>query len=358
MHRHSVVNLAFRLAKSMAAGVCYYSGLVSLARKASLSEKGIKIINYHRIEDDDFDPLALNIKIEQFERQIRYLKKNYDIISLEDAVSLLGREKIPGHLMVVTFDDGYRNNYTNAFPILEAYEVPATIFLTVGSIGAGQMLWYDLIANAFKKTKKEKIDFSGYRLRRYTLDSLGSRMSATRDITFHVKKLSAENRDIFIANLLKELDVRYDDIKKSDLMLTWEDIARMNSGLITFGSHGMSHTILSHLSRENISREVIDSKRIIEEKTGKPVKFYAYPNGHSEDFSDEIELSLKQNGYTCACALISGSNHPKSDLFALKRLCLSEGASFGLFGNFSKALFAAQISGFFDHVRGLIGRNY
>jgi peptidoglycan/xylan/chitin deacetylase (PgdA/CDA1 family) len=357
MSERSVTNLALRGAKHILAGVCYYGGLLSLGRKASISEKGIKIINYHRVDDDDFDPLNLNVKIEHFERQIRYLKRNYDIISLEQAVSSLTRGQAPGRAVVVTFDDGYKDNYTNAFPILEAYDAPATIFLTVGVIDSEKILWYDLIANAFKKTLKEKLDLRNYGLREYKTSTLGDRTFAAKETAIYAKNLSIETRDLFIIDLLKGLDVRYDDIKNSDLMLTWEDIAGMNNGLITFGNHGISHTIMTNLTPEEVSRELEDSKKILEQKTGLQVSFFAYPNGRRTDFNAEIKLSLKNSGYSCACTLINGFNKPGIDRFELRRTCISSGASLGLSGKFSIPIFAAEISGVFDHFKTLIGRN-
>src|SRR3989338_10191242 len=100
----------------------------------------------------------MNIKVMVFEEMIRHLKKEYNIISLEKAIDLLkSKDDIPENTVVITFDDGYRDNYINAFPILKKYQVPATIFITAGVINNGDTLWYSAVVDAFDKTDKTHV---------------------------------------------------------------------------------------------------------------------------------------------------------------------------------------------------------
>lgn len=104
-------------------------------------------------------------------------------------------------------------------------------------------------------------------------------------------------------------------------LLNWQEISEMSSNNISFGSHTMSHPILSKMPVESAKEEILDSKSIIEEKTGLPVKHFAFPNGRAEDFNEELKQYCQKIGFESVSTAIYGNNHiDKTDVFALKRL--------------------------------------
>jgi len=338
------LGIFFSAEKVMMSGALYYSGVLFLIRRMFFKPASVKILCYHRINDDHFDPLCMNIKVRVFEEMVRYLKKKYNIISLEKAVDLLkNKGDMPENTVVITFDDGYRDNYINAFPILKKYGVPATIFLTAGVIDNGGMLWYDVIVAAFKKTSKTYVDLRHLNLRVYPSTSLSDKSRAAKEATMSGKHLKTNEKEAFMKIILKELEVHPETNSNSQAMLTWDDIKSTRNSGISFASHGMSHAILTTLSPEEAEFEITESKKIIEEKTGIAVHFFSYPNGGKKDFNEVIIQALKRNNYTAACGLIGGGNEQNTSLMELHRYCVTPGMATGLSGRFSKKLFEVNI---------------
>ncbi len=322
----------------------YYSGVPALIRKISSANCQIKILAYHRVSNDDFDPLWMNNKIDHFEKQMQYIKKYYTPVSLEEAVELLIRKKkIPQNLIVVTFDDGYKDNYVNAYPILFRNKIPATIFLTVNGIEKNELLWFDVICEAIKLTAETKIDLQKFGFGTYSLDTLYDRVKVANIITTLAKKLKKEEIEAFVNYILERLSVKSEVMNISNTMLNWEEINKMSKGGISYGSHGMTHSILSNLTAAELEYEIIQSKRIIELKTGLKIKLFAYPNGKNNNFNTHIEERLKICGYAGACTLENGYNDKLSNLFALKRINICGKSLTNFYGSFSKVLFASRI---------------
>ena len=320
----------------------YYSGISFQIKKIISKASQIKILTFHCITNDCFDPLYMNIKVSVFEEMVQYLKKRYNIISLEKAVDLLkSKDTAPENTIVMTFDDGYRDNYINAFPILKKYGVPATIFLSAGVINNGGMLWYDAVVATFNKTNKTYVDLRHLNLGVYPLTSKSDKLRAARQVAVFAKYLKTNERDAFIKNILKELEAHPENNINPRTMLTWDEIKIMKNEGIAFGSHGMSHSILSTLSPEEAEFEIVASKQLIKEKTGIDVPFFSYPNGGMDDFNKQIIEILESAGYLAACSLIRGANKNTS-LFALRRHCVTYGMVSNIFGNFSKSLFEAR----------------
>jgi peptidoglycan/xylan/chitin deacetylase (PgdA/CDA1 family) len=117
---------------------------------------------------------------------------------------------------------------------------------------------------------------------------------------------------------------------------------------ISFGNHGMNHVILANLTEREIETEITRSQEIIRKKTGIGPDLFAFPNGGKDDSNAIAETLLRKNGYIGACTLIKGYNDGESSCMRLKRFCVTEGMESNGFGRFSKALFAAALSGIFN----------
>jgi peptidoglycan/xylan/chitin deacetylase (PgdA/CDA1 family) len=345
------LNFYKKIIKLLISWLIYYSGLILITRRFMPYNKGIYFLAYHRVTDDDFDCLDLNVKVDTFEKQIKFISQNYKTISLEKAVELLKKgDSIPDKTIVVTFDDGYRDNYINAFPILKKYRIPATIFLSVESIDKGQTFWFDKITYAVKRTKKKQIDLRKFNLREYLLQSEYDKKRAVNEIVLFAKKLIKEQLNSLTEYILKVLEVNLEEINVNYSILKWDDIVEMRNNRITFGSHGMNHIILANLSQEEAKFEVIESRKKIQEKSEIEVKFYAYPNGDVDDFNEDIVNLLKENGFSAACTLVRGSNNNGS-LYKLHRYSMTNEVLNGLLGRFSKSLFEMELLGAFEIFR-------
>ncbi|MGB8658696.1 MAG: polysaccharide deacetylase family protein [Candidatus Zixiibacteriota bacterium] len=296
-------------------------------------------------------PLPGMVTLEStFDKQMRYLKRNFNVISLDALIGCLKDKKnLPPSSMVITFDDGWRDNYLFAFPILRKYDLPATIFLSTDYIGTSRMPWFhvvNFILQAQALTFQKMTDIlSGFE--QISPEEKGSIVEsfALADVFIEkLKKIKPDIQEKMIREMIKESDIRMNEIGKQRWMLDWEEIKEMGEDQISFGSHAHSHRILTYLDLIDIKKELIESKRAIEEKTKGPVNSFAYPNG---DFTPEIRELVKEAGYLCACTV--GKIKEKQDgidLFALPRIGIHEGMSQGIGGKFSKAMFTWQIAGF------------
>jgi len=299
----------------------------SVNKIMSLSELGKEensfiVLCYHRVlselDKTSFIPSMINATPKVFEEEINYLKNNFNIISPEE---ILHSRKLSKKSLLITFDDGYKDNYINAFPILKKYNIPSLIFLTADFIdNHNGLMWVDKLAYVIDKTKQGSITIPG--LRKYDISSSYKKEKVKIAIMEYLKNINVSRMHDTIGTLCKKLEV---DIKKDvskDLYLSSGEILEMSKGGVIFGSHGCSHSILMKIGLNKIQSEIVESKAKIERITGKEVDFFAYPNGNAKDFDNTIIRILQRAGYEAAFTMLVGKNKKteKLDLFKLKRI--------------------------------------
>jgi peptidoglycan/xylan/chitin deacetylase (PgdA/CDA1 family) len=253
---------------------------------------------------------------------------------------------------LLTFDDGWRDNYVYAFPVLRKYDTPALIFLTVDYIGSNRIFWPEQVIHTLTERP------SGFRRFQHTLRHLPqasisagliSRLLKTdrpdhrilTELIEELKPLDQQTRE----ELLSAPDIasgEYSDDEDKRVMLNWSEIAEMSADVFSLGSHGLTHELLLSLDRSQIREEITESKRIIEEKTGHVVSAFAYPNG---DFSSEICGEVESAGYDCAFTTRKGRVTRESNRYTLERINIHEEISRGLTGGFSRPRFVCHLLG-------------
>ena len=279
--------------------------------------KNVQILLYHRVHDD-WDPFFPAISVDTFEKHLNFLASEFNICPLEEVIEQMNGYSVPDNAIVITFDDGYKDVYDNAFPILQRLSIPATVFLTTGSVGSGNLLWHDTVFYAFRETQALFLEDFGNEGQIYPLRSLEEKLFAQKEILKFLWSLGEDERSYWIGRLVEMLDVSA-EVNGSDLMLTWDEVRLMHASGISFGSHTVSHPILSSLSADRAQQEIYESKRIIEEKLAVTVKTFAYPNGRKCDYNETTKSILKEAGYYCALTTIFGANQNGQDLFELRR---------------------------------------
>jgi peptidoglycan/xylan/chitin deacetylase (PgdA/CDA1 family) len=235
----------------------------------------LRILYYHSISDA---PIRSSVSPAAFESQIEYLvRSGHHLLSLSDATRRLASGvPLQAKSVVITLDDGFDDNYENAFPILRRFGVTASIFLTVSYIGTD--------------------------------------------------RLPTLTRTDFIPR-----------------PLSWEQVKEMHVHGIEFGSHTLTHPMLSTIPLDEVRREVVESKRVIEDKLGTPVLFFCYPRG---DFSVDVRNIVQEEGYLAACTTLPGTNSSRTDPFALRRTYVGR--------HDVSAEFARKVAGAYDLLqRGL-----
>jgi peptidoglycan/xylan/chitin deacetylase (PgdA/CDA1 family) len=345
----SIVKYVFALA-------FYYSGIGGLLLyiKKRRRRPWPLVLMYHRIvEPKDAAGLQPGMFVYKdiFEKQIEYISRCFRILSIGDFTrGLAENRRYGGDEMIVTIDDGWRDNFTNGLPIFKKYNIGATIYLTANFIGTDYLLWFQEISSILSRpdinTEMLAEAIKGI-LRKYP-DSTNARELLNNNIV----SLLTE-RDRFI-EILKKLDAavtleitgefrkltRKYPIKNDEerQLLNWDEVRAMAQNGIEFGSHGLSHRLLDSLDTEEAYKELIESKAIIEERLGRPISSFTYPNGN---YNRDIEVLVEKAGYDCAFIVGKNrANQEKRDRFAIDRAGVHNGVSVSPFGKYSKAMFA------------------
>lgn len=279
--------------------------------------RNAQILIYHRVNDDR-DPYFGGIPTLDFERQMAYVSSRFHVLPLSDLVAGLRGGTLPDNAIAVTLDDGYRDNYLHAFPILQRHSIPATIFLTTAAIGSDRQLWHDDVFSAFRETREPTLEPYSPTAARRALTTVPERLGAQQEFLTYIRTLSEAERDAAVSRLREALRVG-PPRPAPGLMLSWEEVRTMSGAGIRFGSHTATHPILSRVDRAHAKREIEDSKRAIEERLGVPVDGLAYPNGTRADFLPETKTLLEEAGYRYAVTTIGGSNEPEQDVYELRR---------------------------------------
>jgi peptidoglycan/xylan/chitin deacetylase (PgdA/CDA1 family) len=274
------------------------------------------VLCYHRVGMGGI-PLFSELSPELFEAQMHYVRERYRVVSLDELCEEMEKPSEKEDAVAITFDDGYRDLYTHALPTLRKYEIPATIYLPVASIETGQVPWYDRIFLAVQVFPKHKLEIVLDRLRSFRLGSFQSRLNAAAEIIQYLRTLPDEHRKDFCGAL--ETQVKLPQEELEDRMLTWDQIRSMRREGITFGSHTMTHPAIRQLTRTQLERELGESKKVLEERIGKPAVHFAFPFGKPADNGTAALSLLGHYGYRSATTTVEGANESGDSIYELRR---------------------------------------
>ena len=296
------------------------------------------ILMFHRIihkkEPDVLLQGGMYVDLNTFKKQILYLNNKYTIISLDKILNIIDL-KLKGEVnkpyCIFTFDDGWKDFYENAYPILLSFKIHATVFLPTDYIGTNKQFWTDKLAHILCKMEKEDSAFINSRYKNIIKDigdlrgSVEARLESAVKI---LKSLPMENIEQILDEIAERLKLKSEADVNS--FLSWEEVREMyNSGIVSFGSHTKSHKILTTASEKVIQDELLQSrKKLIEEGVVSPSFIpFTYPNGN---YTDKIAKMVKEAGYALALTTESGWNHMtdnKNELFQLKRIGIHQDIS-------------------------------
>ena len=264
----------------------------------------LTIVCYHRVLGlmrDRFQGFRENISAspENFEHQIRYLSQHFDPISASDLGGCIATPlRLPPRPVLVTFDDGYRDNGEIAWPILKRLSVPAIVFLATDHIGSCQPFVWDLAAYCFESTD---LSFAEIPLLGPTsLCTPDERRTAAEAWTHALKACPAAQR-ASAAELMREtLGVTIPPDVFRDLYLSWNEVRQLASEGLEFGGHTRSHPVLTRMALQEASAEIAGCRQRIHQALGHPPIAFAYPNGSRSDFAREHEGFVRDAGYQIA----------------------------------------------------------
>lgn len=270
-------------------------------------------LNYHRIGragDTQYDAGIFSATAEEFEDHVRYLKSRFHIATLDEAVAVAEGRPRRGASVVITFDDGYIDNYTTAFPILRSLGVPGVFFLPTAFIGTGHLPWWETIAHTVKLSGRRTIRLHYPEPAVFELDQGVNQAIASILRLYKHPKMKDHRR--FCDDLADACGsgsaTNGNGVERC--FLNWDEAREMQKGGMAFGSHAHSHQILTTLTREQQEDEFRISREILERELRKRIDVLAYPVGKRHTFSAESVEALRDTGYRAAFSFYGGFNLP------------------------------------------------
>ena len=323
------MNISIELKKILARPLLYRRNI----RRGPADHRRILVLMYHRILNKKHYKHLLHdgmyVDPETFKLHVKYINDKFTVINLENITHWKDGKDDPSNekpFCVLTFDDGWKDFYDNAYPILKSFHVPATVFLPTGFIGTNKCFWTDnlskIIANIeYKNKKRIKINDSKNKYLNIIGNMEGDIYSKIDKAENIFKLLPNEEIDRILNAMAEELGFAYEYEERS--FLSWDEAIEMHqSGFVKYGSHTKNHRILTTISEDVMREELIQSKDMLIDKGLVSSSFvpFAYPNGN---YTDRIAEIVEETGYSLAVTTKSGWNHLADEgnsLFRLKRV--------------------------------------
>ncbi len=315
----------------------------------------LTILTYHRVlplrASLEYPFQGMVMPRDLFEAQMAHLASKHNVVPLADAIRLLAQDRLPGRAVSITFDDGYRDNFDHALPVLRKYGISATFFLVTRAIDGKIRLWWDAVADHVEQlsrssrlSDRRRLDLPPWMSTLIgELNAGKSHQQVTRELVDRLNGLSRKERTE--ANHALSACAEAEEEKGSDLMLDWDRVRRMIDAGMHVGAHTLNHAFLDELEEGEIRQEITGSVAALQQETGVTVRLFSFPRGRSGKSAKRI---VHQLGLEAAVTTEPGSNKRGADPFQIKRVdagyCRHD-------GGFDRALFETEFRGWFDSLR-------
>ena len=281
-----------------------------------MRRNGTLILCYHRVAEGVEDPFHLCVRPDNFAAHLEEVSRAREPSTLAD-------RSVPSRLprVVVTFDDGYRDNLTNALPIAESKGVPITVFVTSGILGNHNGFWWDRLGTLLRSRPPHvtQIDLPlGGRNVRLPLGSSGIRadLDSVRRQLLPLRVTEIERALDAVAEQWQVGSAPPADART----LTAEDLRRLAaSGTATIGAHTVDHVRLRDRSAAEQQETISGSKGELEQSIGRAVSHFAYPFGDRDDFDDRSVDAVRSAAFDTACTKFPGTACSSTDPYRLPR---------------------------------------
>ena len=335
-----------RLLPTLWASFLVHSGLLFLFRL--FQRPRLLVLAYHRVtppeEASHWELPQRYVSTVTFHKQLRALRPFYRFVSLEEFQEIAtGKKRVRRHVALVTFDDGYRDNYEHALPILRSLRVPATFFISLGFVGDRRSFWFDRLAQACRDWEKGGAERA--RVHALLPPPLATILEAARpwgerlrQALQFVARLPVQERRALLKRLLPGAGLS----QPASEALSWTEVRQLRAAGMSIGAHGRTHTTLIHMSAAEAQRELEESLRGVSRGAGAPVVAFAYPAGATDE---DVKRWARDAGVEIAFTLEPRENRPGDDPLRLGRHNVCEDTSRDAFDEFSSAVFVGAMTG-------------
>jgi peptidoglycan/xylan/chitin deacetylase (PgdA/CDA1 family) len=294
-----------------------------------LRSRSIAILMYHGVTDEQTAiPDWCQVRVEPFRQQMEFLSQEYHVLGLGEVLQRLSNGlPLPERTACLTFDDGFQNVYSNAWPVLARYQLPSTVFVVTGLLESRLPPWPGRILYALSNTRLSSICFDGME---WELSAGLRGQTIYGQLVNRIKILPAEERERKAEDLVTALgDGAAVDFRKSPrATLGWNEIQELASaGLMCFESHTHTHASLSNCTADEQRQELKVSRDILRERL-RTEDLFCYPFG---DYAPATMKIVAELGYRCGLTTMPGLNPSSPDVYALRRVGIGHGMTAAMF---------------------------
>jgi peptidoglycan/xylan/chitin deacetylase (PgdA/CDA1 family) len=296
--------------------------------------KHLVVLTYHRVgTSEELWPELGNLAectTQQFEQEMDWVRRYCNPVDMATAEAIVhGLQPCPNRAVLVTFDDGYREDLLRALPALRRNAIRPTVFLATDYMDNQRRFWWDRVGVCLQTTTARRLRSGWDATLELPLSSQEERDAAIEVVLDRAKALPAAERDRFISQLEQDLEVASTAESPRPLVLSWEEVHELTADM-DFGAHTLSHPVMSSLGTEDARRELTRSKAIVEEQLGRPCSTVAIPYGDSDDYNAETVKLAAEAGFGAIFSLentLRGPQHVDgSGLALVDRVSLSMAA--------------------------------
>ena len=305
------------------------------------------ILTYHRVVskkelDAEYIQQGMYVTAETFAMQMRFIKQYFSVISFAELLRLWSEEtwNAEQRYCVVTFDDGWLDNYAYALPVLKRNALPATVFLPTTFVGTDRWFWPEQISwlcrHPVLREEGERRRVAGMLQKDYPWLGAPALLAGDANAIIEGCKVAGQDQiDALIAAWAGQLDVV---LPRDRQVINWAEAQEMSAAGVSFGSHSATHRILTHLDLNELLREVEGSWKTLRDQPIVTVPVFCYPNG---DWSVEVGRSVEAAGYAAATTTEFGyEDRAPSRRFGLKRINIHDDVTY------TPKLFAFHLAGY------------
>ena len=291
---------------------------------------------YHRVTNESKVPVSQNpsinitLPVTEFEQQIAYISKHHNCVALPEAVEMLSEGTLSTGTIVVTFDDGYRDNLLQALPVLERHGVPATIFVTTGLIDGTCVPWWYEQEALLKSFDSLEVSWKGRSLA-WKLETPAQKFAAIRELNSLFREMNIDDQNAFMEKIRKLCPSKFTFESE---FLSWDELIKLDRHpLITIGAHTKNHSVLSRSTPLELCEELAGGKEILKKRLGHSVDHLAYPFGGSSEVGPREFEAAREAGFRSAFTTRFGHLHTmhRKFLHSLPRIIIDYGDTISRF---------------------------
>ncbi len=303
-HRERVAGLSQRL------------GLMPLARALrQVLKQDVRILAYHRVLDSvepegfAFDAELISASADMFRQQMALLRRRFHPLRFSELLDCIDAGRaVPPRSVLVTFDDGYDDNYRVAWPILRDLDMSAMFFVSTGHIDTGLPYAYDWLAHMLCSMPAGELSLPEIGLQTQLAGPGPSRRALVAAVLDRAKALDAATQEALITRLEEQLAMPREGGDDNCRPMTWEQLRQMRESGMEVGSHGVSHRMLAKLPRAQMRAELVDSRQALARELGIQAQVLSFPVGGRDAFNDEVIEAARDAGYRMACSYLAGTS--------------------------------------------------